>query len=258
MSGAQSLLDLSGRVALVTGGSRGIGREMSVGLARAGAAVAVNYVRNEAAAEATVAAIAAEGGNAVLFRADVSDAHAVNVMVSEIEARLGSVGILVNNAWPTPWVGGSIEELEWDAYQRYVDQMLRAAYNTVRATVAGMRANAWGRIINIGTTAMYELNDESTPYISAKGALLAFTRGLARDLGPSNICVNMVSPSVIYTGEGDPPPGWGEVHAARSALGRNPTAWESAGPVVFLASPLADAVTGIQLPVACGLVMQAG
>ena len=258
MTGIQSPIDLSGRVALVTGGSRGIGREISRGLAGAGAAVAVNYVRNEVAAAATVAAIAADGGTALPFPADVSDARAVEEMTTEIERRLGAVDIVVNNAWPTPWQGGSIEELDWVVYQRYVDQMLRAAYNTVRVTVAGMKAKRWGRIVNIGTTAMYELNEECTPYISAKGALLAFTRGLARDLGASNICVNMVSPSVIFTGEGEPPPGFGDAHAQRSPLGRNPTARESAGPVVFLASALADAVTGIQLPVACGLVMQAG
>src|SRR5579883_1665133 len=103
-----------------------------------------------------------------------------------------------------------------------------------------MKARHWGRIINIGTTSMYELNERHTPYITAKGALLALTRGLARDLGPFNVCVNMVSPGLVWHGEGLAPPEWGHTHASRTALGRNPTAWEVAGAVVFLASPLAD------------------
>lgn len=172
-------------------------------------------------------------------------------------SELGAVDVLVNNAFPG-FKGGAIDEVPWETYQMFVEGILKAPYWMVRAVLPGMKRQRWGRIVNIGTTAMYELNEHSTAYIAAKGALLALTRGLARDLGPSNICVNMVSPGLVYTRTGPRPPDWGLEHAGRAALGRNPTPWEVAGAVTFLASPLADAVTGAHLPVCCGLVMHMG
>ncbi|GIW90738.1 MAG: beta-ketoacyl-ACP reductase [Pirellulaceae bacterium] len=248
---------LAGRVALVTGGSRGIGAAICHLLAEQGAAVIVNYRSNHAAAQQVVAAITLAGGQAIAFAADVTDEQAVAGMVDQAVAHFGSVDILVNNAWPG-WQGGAIEEVPWETYAWYMDHLVRAAYNTVRAVLPGMKRQRWGRIINIGTTSMYELNHHHTPYITAKGGLLALTRGLARDLGPHNICVNMVTPGLVWTREGEPPAGWGEPHVSRTALGRNPTAQDIAGAVTFLASPWADAITGVQLPVCGGLVMQVG
>jgi 3-oxoacyl-[acyl-carrier protein] reductase len=248
---------LTERVALVTGGGRGIGAAICRRLAGAGAAVAVNYLEKEPAASQVVRSIEAAGGRAIPLAADVTDAQAVSEIVGRVEEQLGTIDILVNNAW-RPRQFDQLERLDWETYQAYVDDIVKAAYNTVRAMAPGMKAKGWGRIINIGTTALYELNEGHTPYVAAKGALLAFTRGLARDLGPSNICVNMVSPGLVYTGYGEPPPDFGKVHAARSPMGRNPTAWEVAGAVLFLASPMADAVTGAHIPVCCGLVMQVG
>jgi 3-oxoacyl-[acyl-carrier protein] reductase len=248
---------LRGRVALVTGGSRGIGAAICQQLAEHGAKVIVNYRSNQEAALAVVAAIESAGGQAMAFAADVADEAAVVEMVNEVAARLGSVDVLVNNAWPG-WRGGPIEEIDWETFSWYTENIVKAAYNTVRAVVPQMKQRQWGRIINIGTTSMYELNRHHTPYITAKGGLLALTRGLARDLGPDNICVNIVTPGLVWTGDEDPPVDWGEPHASRTALGRNPTAKDVAGAVTFLASPLANAVTGIQLPVCGGLVMQVG
>lgn len=248
---------LAGRIALVTGGSRGIGAAISQLLARYGASVVINYLSNHQAAEAVAASIAASGGRALLAPADVTQEAEVEAMVARAERELGPIDILVNNAWPG-WRGGAIDEVVWETYQWYIDQIVRAAYNTVRVVLPAMKRRRWGRIINIGTTSMYELNERHTPYIAAKGALLALTRGLARDLGPDNITANMVTPGLVYTGSGPPPPDWGSLHAGRTALGRNPTAVEVAGAVVFLASPLADAITGVQLPVCCGLTMHVG
>lgn len=248
---------LDGHVALVTGGGRGIGAAICHLLAEHGAQVVINYRSRQADAEATASAIIADGGQAMTVAADVSDEVAVGEMVERIGKELGTVDILVNNAWPG-WRGGPVDQVAWEDFHWYGEQIVHAAFNTVRAVLPAMRARRWGRIINIGTTSMYELNTNHTPYITAKGALLAFTRGLARDLGSDNILVNMISPGLVYSGDGLPPSGWGEPHASRTALGRNPTAREVAGAVTFLASPFADAVTGIQLPVACGLVMQVG
>lgn len=248
---------LAGRVALVTGGSRGIGAAICRRLAEHGALVALNYRSNHAAAASVAATITAAGGRVMLAQADVTQEAAVVAMVTSVERELGAVDILVNNAWPG-WRGGAIDELPWETYQWYIDQIVRATYHTVRAVLPAMKQRRWGRVITMGTTSMYELNQHHTPYIAAKGALLALTRGLARDLGPANICVNMVSPGLVYSGDAIPPPDWGQPHAARTALGRNPNAWEVAGAVAFLASPWSDAITGVQLPVSCGLLMQAG
>jgi 3-oxoacyl-[acyl-carrier protein] reductase len=248
---------LAGRVALVTGGSRGLGAAICRRLAAHGAAVAINYKSNHAAAELVATAISAAGGRVLPAQADVSQEAAVIEMVRRVEQDLGPVEILVSNAWPG-WRGGAIEDVPWESYQWYVDQIVRGTYHTVRAVLPGMKQRHWGRIITIGTTSMYELNQHHTPYIAAKGALLALTRGLARDLGPDNICVNMVSPGLIYGGDDPAPPEWGQPHAARTALGRNPSAWEVAGAVAFLSSAWADAITGVQIPVSCGLLMQAG
>ena len=248
---------LSGRVALVTGGSRGIGAAICERLAAHGASIGIGYRTNHRAAEEVAARVRHAGRHAVLAPGDVTHETAVQEAVALVQREVGPIDILVNNAFPG-FRGGAIEDLPWTTYQWYVDQIVRAAYNTIRAVLPDMKERKWGRIINLGTTSMYEFNRYHTAYISAKGALLALTRGLARDLGPHNICVNMVSPGLVYTDPMPPPSGWGEPHASRTALGRNPTAWEVAGAVVFLASPLADAITGVQLPVCCGQLMQVG
>jgi 3-oxoacyl-[acyl-carrier protein] reductase len=244
---------LSGRVALVTGGSRGIGAAICHRLAEHGAAVVINYRTNQAAASGVAAAIGAAGGRALLVQADVSQEEAVQAMVARAERELGPIDILVNNAFPG-YQGGAIDQTPWATYQWFVDQMVQAAYHTVRAVLPSMKARRWGRIVNLGSTSLYEAVDHHTPYTTAKGALVALTHGLARDLGPFNICVNMVSPSVVYTRPEPPPPDWGRERSRGTALGRNPTAREVAGAVVFLTSPLADAITGLQLPVCCGLI----
>ena len=248
---------LGGRVALVTGGSRGIGAATCKRLAEHGAAVVVNYLSNHEAAQCVAEDIARLGGRVLLAPGDISQEQVVQTTVGLAKQEFGGIDILVNNAFPG-FHGGTIEELAWETYQLNFDQMVRAAYHTVRAVLPGMKNQRWGRIVNLGTTAMYDLNPLSTAYISGKGALLALTRGLARDLGPFNICVNMVSPGLVYTGPAPQPENWGSEHARRSALGRNPSAREVAGAVVFLASSLADGVTGLQIPVCCGLLMHVG
>jgi len=248
---------LAGRVAFVTGGSRGIGAAICRRLAANGAAVAVNYWRSRARAEAVVGEIVAAGGSAVAAPADVADTKdAVKALVRAAKA-LGPVDVLVHNAWPG-WKGGAIEDVPWSTYQWYVDQMLRPGVELTRAALQPMQAARWGRIVLLGSTSMYELNQGHTPYVAAKGALLALTRGLARDLGAQGITVNMVSPSLVWTGDGPAPREFEEAHRSRNALGRLPTAEDVAGAVVFLASPLADAITGVQLPVSCGSPMHVG
>ncbi|MCC6169367.1 MAG: SDR family oxidoreductase [Caldilineaceae bacterium] len=248
---------LAGHVALVTGGARGVGAATCRLLAANGCAVAVNYLKNQVQAESIAAEIRGAGGQAVAVQADVTQEDALQRVRVEVESQLGPIDVLVNNAWPG-WKGGAVDEVGWDTYTWYFEQIVHAAYNTVRAVLPSMKATKWGRIINIGTTSMYTLNLDHTPYISAKGALLAMTRGLATDLGSHNICVNMISPGLVNPGPGTPPEGWGQPHVSRTALGRNPTAIDVAGAVVFLASPLADAITGAHIPVCSGMLMHVG
>lgn len=248
---------LAGRTAFVTGGSRGIGAAICRRLAANGAAVAVSYRRSRALAEALVVEIAAAGGSAVAAAADVTDTKdAVRALANAAEA-LGPVNVLVHNAWPG-WKGGAVDDVPWTTFQWYLDQMLRPAVELTRAALPPMRAARWGRIVLLGTTSMYELNQGHTPYIAAKGAMLALTRGLARDVGGDGITVNMVSPSLVWTGDGTPPADFEAAHRSRSALGRLATPRDVAGAVVFLASPLADGITGVQLPVSCGSPMHVG
>lgn len=252
------LLGLEGKVAIVTGASRGIGAATAVWLARAGARVCVNHHQQTDAAQAVAAEIQASGGTAFAGQADVRDPATVTRPVETVHHHCGPVDILVNNAFPG-FQGGDISDLPWDIFQNQVDGILKAADLMVRAVLPDMRARRAGRIVNIGTTSLYELNERHTPYISAKGALLAFTRGLARDLGPDGICVNYVSPGLTWRDRTRPQPAdFGPRHRARTPLGRNPTADDVAKAILFLCSDLAGFVTGVHLPVCGELVMQVG
>jgi len=248
---------LAGNVAFVTGGSRGIGAAICRRLAAHGAAVAVSYRRSRTRAEALAREIETDGGCALALGFDVTDAEAGRDALARASRELGPVDVLVHNAWPG-WRSGPFDTLAWDDFQGYIDGMLRPAVELTRAALPAMRAKRRGRIVLLGSTSMYELNPQHTPYVAAKGALLALTRGLAREVGPDGITVNMVSPSLVWTGDEPEPEMFGAEHRARNALGRLPTPDDIAGAVVFLASPLADAVTGVQLPVSCGSPMHVG
>lgn len=248
---------LSGNVALVTGGSRGIGAAICKMLAAEGAAVAVNYHRSRSRAEALVTEIESSGGRALAVGFDVANPKDARRGLVRVTATLGDPSILVHNAWPG-WRGRPFGSLEWGDFQHYIDTMLRPAVELTQASLASMRRGGKGRVILLGSTSMYELNPEHAAYVAAKGAMLALTRALARELGPDGITVNMVSPSLVWTGDGPEPPEFGEAHRARAALGRLPTAEEVAGAVLFLASPLASGITGVQIPVSCGSPMHVG
>jgi 3-oxoacyl-[acyl-carrier protein] reductase len=248
---------LDGQCALVTGGSGVIGSAICRRLAENGAAVAVACKKNSAGAEAVAKEILAAGGRAVVVQGDLTDEGQVRALVAEAAKALGKIDVLVNDAWPG-WRGGNIEDTPWQDYQWYLDQMVQAAYHTIRAVLPGMKERRWGRIVNLGTTAAYELNERHLPYITGKGALLALTRGVARDYGAYNILVNMVSPGQVWRDKGPQDPGFAPPHTKRAALGRVVTPWEVAGAVVFFVSPLSDGITGVQLPVCAGMMMHIG
>jgi 3-oxoacyl-[acyl-carrier protein] reductase len=249
---------LAGRTAIVTGGSRRIGAAISVELAAHGANVVVNYRSSAEDAATVVEEIRGAGGSAVAVPADVEDPEAANALAVEALREYGAIDVLVNNAYPG-FVGGDIADVSWEEYRRSLDSTVAGAVNATRAVLPTMRSRQCGSIVNLGTTSLLEMNDQQTPYIAGKGALLALTRGLARDLGPDGIRVNMVSPGTTWTDrERSQPDDFFPERRERTPMGRLVTAQEVAGAVVFFAADLSSFVTGVHLPVCGGMVMNGG
>ncbi|MGK5555610.1 SDR family NAD(P)-dependent oxidoreductase [Actinomadura kijaniata] len=237
--------DLTGRTALVTGASRGIGRAVAERLAADGALVAVNYARDETAAKETVAAIEAAGGRAFAVRAELGTDGAIDDLLAGLDAHgVTTLDILVNNAGigaPAP-----IEDVTPDLYDRVFAVNTRALFFLTRSLLP--RIPDHGRIVNITTGATRIAFPEGIAYAMSKGAVDTFTLALAKHLGPRGITVNSVAPGIVDT---DVNAGWlrgnaeAEAYAAsRSALGRVGRPDDIAAAVAFLASGDGRWVTG--------------
>ena len=189
--------ELQGRAALVTGASRGIGRAIAVALARAGADVAVNYRSCEQAAKETCAEIERLGRNVVAVAADVSVAAEVRRLVTTVEARLGSVTILVNNAGITrPQPIDAITEQDWD---EILDVNLKSMFLVTQAVLPGMRTATWGRIINLSSVAAQLGGVVGPHYAASKAGVIGLTHSYAHLLAREGITVNAVAPALIET-----------------------------------------------------------
>jgi len=242
-------INLGGHVALVTGASQGLGAEMARMLGAAGAAVVVNYASSAEAAAAVVAAIEQAGGRALAQRADVRDAGQVEAMVARATRDLGPVDIVVNNAGRELRVAPPFD-LTHDDYQEMIDLNLHGVVHTCRAAVPAMRAQRWGRIVNIATVALDTPAPHLAAYAASKGAMVALSRNLALELGPDGITVNVVAPGWIATPRADAAPREDlERLIATTPLGYQGRPEHVAGAVLFYASPLADFVSGTYLPV---------
>ncbi|MCC7347828.1 MAG: SDR family oxidoreductase [Variibacter sp.] len=222
------LPDLSGRVALVTGASRGIGRAIALGLAEAGADVAVTYRAQAAAAEDVVAEIETLGRRALAIGADVADAGAVARMVAAVAGALGGVDILVNNAGVA--LRRSIDELTEADFDLTLAVNLKSAFLCTQAVLPHMRARQWGRIVNISSGAARGAGGIGLHYNASKAGMEGLTRGYAARLVREGITVNAVAPSQIET---DMMAGFAAEAAARIPLGRMGTPEECAQAVVF-------------------------
>jgi 3-oxoacyl-[acyl-carrier protein] reductase len=189
--------DLKNRVALVTGGSRGIGAGIAVALATAGADVAVNYREQGAAAQSVCAEIDALGRKAIAVQADVSRADEITRMVSELESSLGPVDILVNNAaiaQPRPFE--EITETEWDEILRV---NLKSVFLVTQAVIAGMRKRKWGRIINLSSVAAQTGGAVGAHYAASKAGIIGLTHSCASSVIKDGITVNAIAPALIET-----------------------------------------------------------
>ena len=246
---------LTGRVALVTGSSTGLGKAMAIARGRAGAKVALNFQNNVGRAGRTFAEFQAAGGAGMLVRGDVcSEADAARI-VAEIAAQLGPVDILVLNATPAQ-PQKPIEDYDWAFYQQMLDFFIKSPFLLTRACLPHMKRQRWGRIINIGSEVVQRGVPHFTAYVAAKAGQNGFGRSLATELAPFGITVNMVSPGWIPVERHEQDPQqWKDEYRALIPAARWGVPEDLGGAVVFLASDQASFVTGQNLCVNGGMTV---
>ena len=238
--------DLNGRVALVTGASRGLGAAIARRLAACGAKVAVNYFGSESKALALVEDIRRSGGVAQAFKADVRDA----------ESALGPIDVLVPNATgPQPFI--KLEDLTWRACLDQLEFFVKSPLLLAKAVAPGMKRRKWGRIINIGSEVFERGVPEFSNYVSAKGAQLGLTRSWAMELAPHGVTVNLVAPGWIPTERHrDDPQDMKDAYAAAVPMKRMGEPDDVAAAVAFLASDAAKFITGQKISVNGGNTLE--
>lgn len=244
-----------GRVALVTGASRGIGAAVARLLASRGMRVVVNYRSSRDEADDVVASIRSAGGQAMAVQADVRDGPAVLGMVEQVRVAMGEVEVMVHNAL-IPYAVKSFEEISWDELGGKLEQEMRAAFLMTKAVVPGMTRRGYGRIVYLGTVLSRRPRAGMIALGTSKAALSQFARFVAQELGPRGITVNVVAPGPVETTITDV---FGQEfkqrHAAETALGRIATPDDVARAVAFYAGDDSRFITGTTAPVNGGLAM---
>jgi 3-oxoacyl-[acyl-carrier protein] reductase len=242
--------ELEGKIALITGGSRGIGAAIAKRLAADGAKVAITYTKGADAAASVVKAIERAGGKAIAIQADAADADAGKAAVEKTFATFGRLDVLVNNAGtaiPKPFVDSTLEEMD-----RVLDINVRGVFVATQAALKHM--NEGGRIIMIGSAVGERaVAPGLVPYAATKGAVKMFTQALSRELGSRGITVNNVQPGPIDTDLNPASGDWAVPQKAATALDRYGRADEIAAMVAFVAGPQSSYITGANLTVDGGM-----
>jgi 3-oxoacyl-[acyl-carrier protein] reductase len=244
------MFKLAHKVALVTGGSRGIGAAIAKRLATDGASVAITYAKDAGAASAVVKAIELSGGKAIAIQADAADAKAVKGAVDKVVAAFGRLDVLVNNAGTA--IPKTFEETTLEEMDRVIDINVRGVFATTQAALKHMKDD--GRIINIGSAVGERVQTPGlVPYSATKGAVKIFTQGLSREVGGRGITVNNVQPGPIDTDLNPASGDWAVPQKAVTALNRYGSADGVAALVAFVASPDSSYITGANLTVDGGM-----
>jgi 3-oxoacyl-[acyl-carrier protein] reductase len=237
---------LTKKVALVTGGSRGIGAAIAKRLAADGASVAITYAKDASAASAVVKAIESNGGKAVAIQADAADVKAVKAAVEKAVATFGRLDVLVNNAGTA--IPKTFEETTLEEMDRVIDINVRGVFVATQAALKHMKSG--GRIINIGSCVGERMMTPGlVPYSATKGAVKMFTQGLSREVGSRGITVNNVQPGPIDTDLNPAAGEWAAPQVGVTALGRYGQVDEVAALVAFVAGPESSYITGANLTV---------
>ena len=241
---------LNRKVALVTGGSRGIGAAIAKRLAADGASVAITYAKDASAASAVVKAIERDGGRAIAIQADAANVEAVKSAVEKVFATFGRLDVLVNNAGMA--IPKAFEETTLEEMDRVIDINVRGVFVTTQAALKHM--NDGGRIIMIGSAVGERVQVPGlVPYSATKGAVKIFTQALSRELGGRGITVNNVQPGPIDTDLNPASGDWAVPQKAVTALNRYGSVDEVAAMVAFVAGPESSYITGANLTVDGGM-----
>jgi 3-oxoacyl-[acyl-carrier protein] reductase len=250
------MISLKNKVTIITGGSRGIGAATALLFARAGSDIVLNYIKNDAKAEAVANCVRSFGRNIVLHKGDVADSRTANELIEQAVTSFKRFDIVVNNAGI--WTHGEIGDMSEDIWDETIDTNLKSVFNVCNAAIPHLKRSKGGWIVNIASTAGQRGEAFHAHYAASKGGILAFTRSLAVEVAPFGIRVNAVAPGWVDTEMNE------EVFADKQfradavegiPLKRIATAEDIAGPVLFLASDFARHITGATINVNGGSVL---
>ena len=247
---------LADKVALVTGASRGIGAAAAIRLAQGGAAVVVNYHQNKDAAQKVLAEVESAGAHGMLFQADVTQKDQVDAMVRAGDAQLGTIDVLVNNAY-FPFQVSPLHEISWDKFHQAIEHELSAFYHCVQACLPAMKEKKAGRIIVVSTRLAQQPLPRMGAYAAAKSALESMANTMAIELGPLGIAVNVVTPAFTLTDASMiMPEAFRERVKETRPLKKHLYPEDVAGAIAFLAGEEASMMTGSHILITGGSHLQ--
>ncbi|GKS11763.1 beta-ketoacyl-ACP reductase [Paenibacillus chitinolyticus] len=250
------MMSLDGKVAIVTGGARGVGRATCIQLAKQGAKIVVNDFGNESTAESVVSEIVAKGGEAVSIPGDARSAGQMEQLVEAVKHAFGRIDVLVCNASNGP-TAATFAELSWESFERQLTDELKAAFEPTKAVIPTMMAQQFGRIIYLSSTDGKDPTPQYIAFGTAKGGLDTFARYIAQEFGPYGISANVVAPGFVRTHETFMiSEEEARVIGSFTPLGRIAEPEDVAGVISFLAGDGARFLTGTYTPVTGGLIME--